>query len=179
MIFLLQDKSKHTRNKEGVAKTVMLKQFCRDGGYKKVQFLPLCLVSSIIHCWRACKVPTICVLPPVWCLYCPQWSWLDIVFDIDWIFLYIFSTSMKSFPLKASSGLLHWWACSPNPRHLEPRGFAEISPTPGIHRHIYAPRLYMKHLRVYASPGNRMYEVYMAAVLSLAWGLEDWASAWW
>ena len=31
----------------------------------------------------------------------------------------------------------------------------------------------MKHLRVYASPGNRMYEVYMAAVLSLAWGLED------
>ena len=63
---------------------------------KKVQFLPLCPVSSIIHCWRACKVPTICVLPPVWCLYCPPWSWLDIVFDIDWIFLYIFATSMKS-----------------------------------------------------------------------------------
>ena len=63
---------------------------------RKVQFLPLCPVSSIIHCWRACKVPTICVLPPVWCLYCPPWSWLDIVFDIDWIFLYIFSTSMKS-----------------------------------------------------------------------------------
>ena len=61
-----------------------------------MQFLPLCPVSSIIHCWRACKVPTICVLPPVWCLYCPPWSWLDIVFDIDWIFLYIFAASMKS-----------------------------------------------------------------------------------
>ena len=53
---------------------------------EKVQFLPLCPVSSIIHCWRACKVPTICILPPVWYLYCPPWSWLDIVFDIDSIF---------------------------------------------------------------------------------------------
>ena len=72
-----------------------------------MQFLPLCPVSSIIHCWRACKVPTICVLPPVWCLYCPPWSWLDIVFDIDWIFLYIFATSMKSLlPLRYWSDIV-------------------------------------------------------------------------
>ena len=95
------------------------------------------------------------------------------------LYWYIMDQNLVWSRSKASSGLLHWWACSPNPRHLEPRGFAEISPTPGNHRHIYAPLLYMKHLRVYASPGNRMYEVYMAAVLSLAWGLEDWASAWW
>ena len=145
---------------------------------------PLCGLKAIFLS-TSCIVSLLLTSKVFFCFYNASFWMLSLLDQKRAYFIfrhfhwYIMDQNLVWSRSKASSGLLHWWACSPNPRHLEPRGFAEISPTPGIHRHIYAPLLYMKHLRVYASPGNRMYEVYMAAVLSLAWGLEDWASAWW